>query len=56
MHHGLLSLPDEIFLYVLEIAFAETERRFGRKEVNALIEQLSLVSRKFRYGSVLLEP
>ena len=56
MHHGLLSLHDEIFLYALEIAFAETETRFGRKEVDALIEQLSLVSRKFRYGSVLLEP
>ncbi|KAL5529870.1 hypothetical protein ACEPAF_6127 [Sanghuangporus sanghuang] len=49
-HRGRISLPDEILIHVIDMACAEAEKHFGRKEIDDLIKNLSLVSRRFRYA------
>ncbi|KAL5507699.1 hypothetical protein ACEPAH_5317 [Sanghuangporus vaninii] len=51
-HRERISLPDEILIHmhVIDMVCAETEKHFGRKEIDDLIKNLSLVSRRFRYA------
>ncbi|KAL5529863.1 hypothetical protein ACEPAF_6120 [Sanghuangporus sanghuang] len=52
IHYGLMSLPEEIFMHIVDMACAETENNFGRDEMDTLIKQLSLVSWNFRRAVV----
>ncbi|KAL5507690.1 hypothetical protein ACEPAH_5308 [Sanghuangporus vaninii] len=51
LHYGLMSLPEEIFMHIVDMACAETENDFGRDEMDTLIKQLSLVSWNFRHAA-----
>ena len=48
MHHGLMLLPEEIFMRIIDISCAQTEEQFRRKEMNDVIRRFSLVSWRFR--------
>ncbi|KAL5487477.1 hypothetical protein ACEPAI_5585 [Sanghuangporus weigelae] len=50
IHYGLMSLPEEIFMHIVDMACAETENNFGRDEMDTLIKRLSLVSWKFQHA------
>ena len=50
MHHGLMSLPEEIFMHIIDMSCAQTEKQFGRKGMNDVITRLSLVSWRFRHA------
>ncbi|KAL5527962.1 hypothetical protein ACEPAG_6763 [Sanghuangporus baumii] len=51
-HHNLMTLPDEIFLYIISLACEDAPkgkpRDLRREEMDRLMVNLSLVSRKFR--------
>ncbi|KAL5527968.1 hypothetical protein ACEPAG_6769 [Sanghuangporus baumii] len=55
-HHNLMTLPDEILSYIIKIAYEDARERAsplsGRKEMDRLVVNLSLVSRRFRNAVV----
>ncbi|KAL5487475.1 hypothetical protein ACEPAI_5583 [Sanghuangporus weigelae] len=55
-HHNLMTLPDEVLSYVIKIACEDARERSnwdsGREEMDRLVVNLSLVSRRFRNAVV----
>ncbi|KAL5529859.1 hypothetical protein ACEPAF_6116 [Sanghuangporus sanghuang] len=55
-HHNLVTLPDEILSYIIKLAcedaWEQSDWLSGRKKMDKLVVNLSLVSRRFRNAVV----